>query len=265
MLNNSFQCELAKTYSPNVKIGACMLQPKLDGCRAWAALVNGEVQLFTRNGNLIKGCNHIKQELSHILTTSDIVLDGELYSHGLTFQQIIKQVKSDGEQLQFWAFDLIDGTQSGYFTRYNALKSFVGECKHVLCVNTLGDAKSDLYAIPDALESALKDGYEGLIIRTDTPHVNGRSNGIFKLKQQQDAEFVVKDICKALKGGFVAVLCNEEGKVFKAALCGNVSEQRAIYYKRNRWINKQATVKFNGYTDGGLPRFAKMVAIRNYE
>lgn len=265
MLNKTFQCELAKTYCPNVTIGACMLQPKLDGCRAWAALVNGEVQLFTRNGNLINGCTHIKQELSQILTNSNMVLDGELYSHGLTFQQIIKQVKNGGEQLQFWAFDLVEDNQSGYFARYNALKSLIGACKHVLCVNTLNESKSDLYAIPDALQRVLKDGYEGLIIRTDAAHVNGRGNGIWKLKPHQDAEFVVKDICKALKGGFVAVLCNEEGKVFKAALCGNVSEQRAIYYKRARWINKQATVKFNGYTDAGLPRFAKMVAIRNYE
>ena len=68
------------------------IQPKLDGMRCLAHIkANGQVTLVSRDGKVIQNMDHIIRELSTI--KQDIILDGELYAHGLSFQENMKLIK----------------------------------------------------------------------------------------------------------------------------------------------------------------------------
>jgi ATP-dependent DNA ligase len=65
----------------------CFAQKKLDGVRC-VAMPNG---LFSRNGKKFPHLEHIRDEVAKL----GVVLDGELYSDELTFQEIVGLVKKE--------------------------------------------------------------------------------------------------------------------------------------------------------------------------
>ena len=81
---------LAKSYEDhNHKIVyPCYAQPKLDGMRASVS----KNEMLSRKGIGIKTMDHILNELKPVFIneTDDNILDGELYAHGLSFQDNMK-------------------------------------------------------------------------------------------------------------------------------------------------------------------------------
>ena len=72
------------------------IQPKLDGVRC-VIYVNDkeEIVCFSRTGKEFHNLEHIKESLREFFFDNanvDIVLDGELYNHDLTFQEITRAV-----------------------------------------------------------------------------------------------------------------------------------------------------------------------------
>ena len=78
MLAKDYKKELKKVTYP------CYVQPKLDGMRALAV----EEKLISRTGKLIDTLGHIKLD-----QFEDLILDGELYAHGFSFQENMKLIK----------------------------------------------------------------------------------------------------------------------------------------------------------------------------
>jgi ATP-dependent DNA ligase len=63
------------------------IQPKFDGMRCLAVIKDGTVTLMSRQGKIIENCQHIIDALMPLTQREDIVLDGEIYAHGKTFQE----------------------------------------------------------------------------------------------------------------------------------------------------------------------------------
>jgi DNA ligase-1 len=113
----------------------------------------------------------------------------------------------------------------------------------------------------------MEQGYEGQMIRLDMPYENKRSKSLLKDKQFVDAEFTILGVVEGNgnMAGKVGKLNFEiNGKPFDAAVNGDW-EYLAKLLKAKNLIGKQATVKYFQLTSDGIPRFGKVIAIRDYE
>jgi hypothetical protein len=110
-------------------------------------------------------------------------------------------------------------------------------------------------------------GYEGQILRTNSLYENKRSKGLLKHKSFVDAEFTILGVIEGkgnLTGKVGKLQFEINGKPFESAVNGDW-EYLAELLKRNDLIGKQATVKYFELTEDGIPRFPKVIAIRDFE
>lgn len=117
-------------------------------------------------------------------------------------------------------------------------------------------------------------GYEGIMLKKDVPYFFGRSFDMLKYKKFKDAEYKIVDFEEGkgnLKGIAAAVICEtDNGEQFKAGVTGTQDYARNLYENRNEYVGKLATIKYQELTPmkdgkGGVPRFGKMMSVRDYE
>ena len=129
--------------------------------------------------------------------------------------------------------------------------------------------------VDEYLENQLKLGYEGIMLKKfDVPYFFGRSFDMLKYKRFKDAEFKIVDIEDGKgnkKGKATAVICvDDNGTEFKAGVTGTEEFAAEMFANKEVFIGKIATIKYQELTPvkdgkGGVPRFGKMTAIRDYE
>lgn len=252
----NFEPTLAETFDPITHGARYWVQAKIDGVRCIATRENGSIVLYTRHGNLISGFENIKNELDPILNDGDF-LDGELFNPDLTFEQICSAVKKGFDNLRFIVFDFIQrGKEELLFSaRWNALQiAFVG-LKYISPVEQLERRICGNKAIEQATRYFVERGFEGAILRTESKHEGGRNETLLKNKPFQDAEFKMTGFETTNKGRSVALLVTDSGKPFKASCVQACA----------RFVKKKVTVRFQGMTAKGLPRFARVITARDYE
>jgi DNA ligase-1 len=264
MLAKSFDDEEHKIDWSN-----CFIQPKLDGMRCLAHISsNGNVELISRDGKVISNMEHIMDDLSTI--KQDIILDGELYGHGLSFQENMKLIKKwrkeTPELIKYHVYDLIS-TKS---FKERKVRSYIKDlitCKEVSTYN-IKDKKTML----EFHGSNIKEGYEGSIIRwgNEGYKSNGRSSNLLKFKDFQDIDAEIIDIlsneanplhgtpvlkysCKKLSG--------VSESTFKAGVKMSHSDREDLLTNRKSYIGKVANIRFFEWTDDGNPRFPVMIGI----
>lgn len=248
-------------------------QPKLDGVRC----IVKEDGMWTRTGKPILSAPHIREDLDVFFKENpDLILDGELYCDKLAndFNKIIslvrksKPTKNDliesKEIIQYHIYDLPSSSKN-FYERYSELKT-----KNLpnSCVLVSTFIAEDIVKINDHYEIFMSQGYEGQMIRLNTPYENKRSKSLLKNKEFKDAEYIILGMeeGKGNMSGKVARLYFEtlEGKRFDASVNGDW-EYLSKLLKSNDVIGKTATVKYFNITPDGIPRFPKVVAIRDYE
>ena len=122
-------------------------------------------------------------------------------------------------------------------------------------------------AIAEYESECVEDGYEGIMIRDTTSiYENKRSKGLLKLKQFQDEEFNIVEIKEGQgnRTGLAteAVLALEDGRAFSTGVIGNEEYARGLFNDREKVKGMLATVKYQGKTAQGIPRFGKMKIVR---
>ena len=203
------------------------IQPKLKGIRCVAYRGSVRIRLVSRGGHeyIIP---HIARRLFDIMKPGQ-KLDGELYIHGKSQQQIQSLVKQGSEDIQFHVFDGKTLFQNPIYK----VETFT--------VNS----KSE---INKYYKRFLKQGYEGAVIR---------SNGLaMKKKPIFDAEFeVVSSTCgKGKHLDCVIWVCKtSNGKLFKVVPACSLDERKEFYKNRIKYIGKFLTVKYQSLTDAGIP------------
>jgi DNA ligase-1 len=165
----------------------CYIQPKLDGARMVAIPGNG---LFSRNRKAYPHLEHIREEID--LLSANIILDGELYSDTLTFQEIMGLVKNETlqpkqEQIKFHVCDMINDqnfqdrciTLRWHFKEYNFQHLVLVKTEYCESENKMKEKHAEYVA----------DGYEGIMLRNMTGlYSNARSVHLQKYKEFLDEE-----------------------------------------------------------------------------
>jgi len=151
MLAKDYKKELKKVTYP------CFVQPKLDGMRSLGSEDDG---FMSRTGKAIDTLNHIV-----LADLEGTILDGELYAHGISFQENMKLIKKyrpgQTEQVKYHVYDIV--MDAPFSERHSYLLSLAIENQSIELVPTYlvnNEAEMKEYHAQFVAE-----GYEGTMIR----------------------------------------------------------------------------------------------------
>ena len=250
---------LAKSIDLNTVKFPVFAQPKLDGMRA-----------TTNKSKLISRKNREIDTIKHINIPSHLKLDGELYAHGLSFQENMKLIKKYGEGetelIQYWVYDLPQ-QNGGFNIRGLVLAEIIEELKlsNVKLVPTYKvHNKEELKEIHARF---LSDGFEGTMVRTncDTPYeYNKRSDSLLKYKDFIDKAYTIVDIVPSEKiPTHGVVMCEmDNGIRFKCGMKVSHEVREDMLRNKAEHIGQTAEVRYFELTDDGVPRFPVYVGTR---
>lgn len=129
--------------------------------------------------------------------------------------------------------------------------------------------------VDELLREYLTKGFEGVILRdASAPYTFSRTDALLKYKLFKDAEYEIIDfeVGDGNSAELAAtVVCKDKtGQTFKAGCCGTNEHRKHLIENKQKYIGKKAIIKYQELTPiqdgkGGVPRFGKMVEIRDYE
>lgn len=270
-------------------------QAKLDGWRARIMIQPSsdndyEVVITSNNGKQFPWFSSLRQIIVEWLSSSNIDpsdildgLDGELFAMELyntdgsfvpeearfsTISSICGVARSNPheleDQIQFHIFDLIDKT--GKITQKQRFEHLDNLFEHLP-----KSASTRICRVPTEIISSVEDvpafhdrfsdmGYEGVVLRTfNNLYKPGKRNTeMRKFKHFIDNEYQIKG-CKVNEGvseeHFVWILESDDGQEFSAKPRGTRDEKKMWYKNRKNFVGKWLTVRFQEYSDDGIPRF----------
>jgi DNA ligase-1 len=259
----------------------CDCQPKLDGVRAMAYWEDGHVVLGTRSGKEWTAPKHIIADLEKVMP-QEMVLDGELYIHGVDFESLTswakKYHKGETDQLEYHIFDMpIDenGKRDIWKNRKDNLEKFFDklnpdapeyESAYLRLVPTY-----IIYNEKHVLEMEeifTEEGYEGAIVR----NLNGeylfghRSSDLQKVKSSQDAEYKIVNFehgVGKMANSVIWICKTENGKEFKVVPKASAEKREEYFTDGKKYIGKLLKVVFQNLTKDGIPRFPRSVGFRD--
>ena len=273
------------------------LQPKLDGmrCLIYVEFNNGdyEIKLISRDGkDIIKTSNntikHIFNYFNEIIKSNNnllnffkkykIVLDGELYSHDLNFQEIISAIKkysNNTNKIYYYIYDCFSIIKPflNFNERYKILKNelneiFNNENIFKLVETNFVNCEINLdIIIENKLNELISNNYEGLIIRLINKNYipNSRSNSLLKCKKFKDNVYKIIDIISEEKRpnqGKIRCYCPKTNKEFNCGMKFSHEIRKDFLNKKEKYIGKNAEIRFFEYTNSGIPRYPVCYGIR---
>ena len=270
------------------------VQPKLDGVRCVAILDDGVCTLWTRTRKPITGVPHIARAIEQqfsgmrwpgratclgyaysknkLVYTSRLVLDGELYQHEYKgkFEQIVSFVRQNvpkigHEVVEYHVYDVIEEGDI-FAARTWTVEELQLRAPLVRVVTTEVSSLDEVLSVDTEHRAA---GYEGTIVRqAKAMYEAGRSMGLQKIKQFDDAEFDVTGV-QAGRGRMskcaIFTCSTETGATFACKMEGALDTLKPYLANPDTVIGKKLTVRYQGLTNGGVPRFPIGVSVRDYE
>ena len=257
------------------------IQPKLDGVRCLIQHNAGHIVAYSRTGKVWKNINHILYELIPFFKKHpNVVLDGELYNHDFRddFESIISMVrktKPTGKDrhisalnVQFHCYDIVNRRMK-FSTRDKWLAGNLPESYCVQLVNTYQVYSND--GATSMHETNLNDGYEGSIVRLDSPYECKRSHNLRKFKDFQDAEATIVgyEEGKGKRTGTLGkfLMQDDDGNKFGCppGKGHNYKDLALMLANIHEYMGQRATFYFFERTKAGSYRHPLYKCIRNYE
>jgi len=173
---------------------------KLDGIRA--IIMNGE--LYSRALKVIANENIHKRfkDLKEYSKKHNVILDGELYTDSVTFNELSGIIRSDNKELpddlEFWCFDLLTEENKPFAERVRDYTSIRHPYFHPLVQKEVFSPAM----VQLGFKFALDNGFEGLILRNPTSQYKfGRAtikeNIAFKVKAYETFDNKIIDVTQA--------------------------------------------------------------------
>jgi ATP-dependent DNA ligase len=252
-------------------------QPKLDGIRCLARTNS----LMSRKGKEFPHLEHIREVVDGMRAGPIAVLDGELYSHDVPFEEITGIVrretlkKGDDEKmkkilLNVYDCILLDEPDATFEERYEILEEIVKEVNSpyiTLVKNIPLDSEEEMKEQHNVM---VAEGYEGIMIRNKTGAygINKRSQDLQKFKHFFDDEYKIVGFTdgEGSETGCIIWKCvTPEGKEFSTRPRGTREERQELFNEGDKYINGMLTVRFQELSQDNVPRFPVGIAVRDYE
>jgi len=256
-----------------------VVQRKFDGVRCLAVLNSDKtVTLMSRKGKEFPHLEHIKKDVLANNKNQFLVLDGELYSDTLTFQELVGLVKrvtlKPGNDKQMFevslrVYDCVNTKKTDNFQdRYLDIMGITHGAQYLSLVENIGVYNET--QVHEAQRKFVEEGYEGAMVRNliGTYAIGKRSPDLQKVKTFLDGEYEIVGFSEATgnDAGTVIWECKTpEGLTFRARPRGTREARKELYQNGNDYIGKQLTVRYQELTDDGVPRFPVGITIRDYE
>ena len=257
------------------------IQPKLDGVRCLIQYDSGVVTAYSRTGKVWKNIDHITWNLYKFFDKHpNVVLDGELYNHDFRndFEQIISMVRKtkptaearikSRENVQFHCYDIVNKKMK-FSTRDKWIADNLQESYCVITVPTVQMTSEAGARLTHAVN--LKAGYEGSIVRLDTPYQCKRSHSLRKFKDFSDAEanIVGYEEGKGKRTGTLGkfIMQDDDGNQFGCppGKGHNYKDLALMLANIHEYMGQRATFTYFERTKAGSYRHPLYKCIRNYE
>lgn len=244
--------------------------------------------LFTRTGEVIKSCDHILESLNLMGFFRDypnVILHGELYNEDIGFNNIMSIVRRDyntdkglntqynrkqpkdsklvdklnSKLIRFYVYDYI--SDNVYKDRYKQLLEWKSKGllfrPYITLVEQLEASSHDLITIDKHYKQCLEDGYEGQMIKFNTPYINKRTKYLLKRKEWIDSEYTLLDMLEG-EGNWSGKARIAVFEGFNADIVGTYEECAYWLKNKDEYIGKPTTIKYFELTEDGAPRFGKV-------
>ena len=253
---------LAKWQPPYI------VQPKFDGVRCRSIPIQDETLLLSSEENIIYGVPHLSHELREITAE----LDGELYCHGMSFEEIVSitsrtvNLHPDHKKIQFHVFDIVN--EEPQMKRSIDIENLRG-LSNWLVVSPFWLCES-LDDVMRTYDNLIELGYEGIIVRhNNAPYVKKRSTFVMKFKGKCEDDYRIVGYKEEFsidgipKGTLGALECESgDGNTFFVGTGFTDDVRRWLWKEKELLIGKYAKVKYQHLTSGRkVPRFPVLVEV----
>jgi ATP-dependent DNA ligase len=285
---------------------AMWVQLKRNGVRAVAAndKEQGTIILYSRNRKVYPGLDYLKEQLRVVFDAlgeldkhKQFYIDGEIYKHGVDLQVISGDVRAgeskSGIKYEYHVFDIFAADDKSPYTdrlrwmqrAADVVTNKFGEGALVKVVES--HAVKSREEVDVFYNAALRDGYEGAIVRIDAPYEYSynsyHSAYLLKLKPVLDSEFKIIGYTAAAKGKSDGALMIRLATVNGGEFTVNISmpiDERKKFYERmgqvepngktvfeNNYLGKMLTVQYDELSSDGVPVRARApgLVVRDYE
>ena len=238
------------------------VQRKLNGHRC----LYKDGQLYSRGGKEIE-LPHVIQAIEDLGMT-ELHLDGELYIHGTSLQQIgslIKRPREESLVVEYHAYDIVDEDKS-FSERFIQCVNLSGN-KTIRIVETTKVSSEERLLEKDA--EFLAEGFEGSMLRHGLQgyQTGKRSSGILKVKLYSDSEaevvgvetgtpFIEADGTRWEQPVWVMNNPFNPGTTFEAVRKGSRELRNDEYLNSQNFIGKTMTFKYFELSDDLIPQQA---------
>lgn len=177
----------------NLPKGIMYVTEKLDGSRCLAIIKDGNIELYSRQGQLIEGCNEIIEGIKQ-LELNNVVLDGEITAKDVDISEVYKETmkrlknkKADKVGLQYNIFDIVtlkEFEDKKGIAKYSKRREVLDRLEdnehiHILPLLTITEDFDKVMEIHGEMK---EKGAEGCMINLDKPYEFKRSKTLIKVK-----------------------------------------------------------------------------------
>ena len=258
----------------------CFSQPKFDGTRSIGicGLVDKPC-LYSRNRKVYPHLEHIQAVLRKL--PAGLILDGELYTRAVNFQDIVGLVKKKTlketdrvahDLIQLHVYDIVDARLT-FEERLGVLRKLFAD--HASTMGSvlqlcLTEEITKAAEVKTKFDEYVAAGFEGVMMRNKKGlyAVGHRSSDLLKYKEMMDEEYKIVGFYEGEgeEAGCVLWECAlDSGKTFRCRPKGTLEERRALFKRGKEFVGKMLTVQFQELTPDGVPRFPVGITIRDYE
>lgn len=271
--------------------GSWYVSRKIDGVRCSLYFDGTSIKSASRGGkDYDKITEHLRTNpvlVEFFKKHPTVVLDGELYKHGQSLQQISGVARTQKNDpnflLEYYIYDVqedapfslrlqdLESYQSDLgITGFDPYKQYKeGDLMIQFVPHELVGGENKLAKIWRLHDLYVSEGWEGCVARVSDGlyKYGGRSNEMIKFKNYQDSEFEIVGLEPGLRGveDMVFKLKTASGSEFKAKPCGSLETKQWYAQHESDLLGKRATCKFFYYSDDGIPLQPVAIAVRDYE
>lgn len=248
---------------------------KLNGVRMMVKYVDGQLVTVSRGGkDYDVSSKLILQELvPFFIKYPDLILDGEVYKHGMHLQTIsglarLKTWQPRCKVLEYWIYDIASDKMT-FEERNKILLELLTLFENAKRIKVLEHyiAKSWLQ-VQKYHDQWVSEGFEGAVARKhDKVYEFGkRTSSMIKIKMYKDAEFLIIDYAEKLRDEDFCFICQtKEGKQFEAKPIGDRDLKNWYLENMDDIIGRYGKVKYFEISKEGIPLQPVFQAVRYEE